>query len=134
MMHTKAEIEVKELIVSFVSELKWATYPQVLRHLIANGVDVAGNVEIRGKVKQNEKDASAILWFGLSDVVANAIKEAILEGKIKALPIPSVTYTVSEPEIMEGIPYPVVNDLSEVNKDDVFYSSCLVDGRVSVEA
>lgn len=129
-MHTKAEI--KGLIVSFVKELKWATYPQVIRHLIANGVDPVGNARIILTEKQNGKEIVAILWFGLSDLVAEAIQDSISEGKIKALPIPSVTYTTSEPEIMEKIPYPIVDNLSEVNKGTVFYSSCLVDGRVKV--
>lgn len=102
-MAKKNKNQVKELIVETIKKTKWLSYPQLVRLLRNEGVEVDGTYQLEMKEK------NIVLWGGLSKVVVDAIVDLMQENVVVGLPAPIELYR------MDGFSfdYPVVFKLPE---------------------
>lgn len=83
--------KVKQIIVNNIKKAGWFSFPQLLRVLTAEGVEVNGGFQLE------MTDKNVILWGGLSEVVVQALTELLREGRLVGLPAPIELY------VMEGM-------------------------------
>ncbi|WPS85300.1 hypothetical protein SMD22_01345 (plasmid) [Brevibacillus halotolerans] len=85
------KIKVKQIIMNNIKKSGWYSYPQLIRVLTAEGVQVNGTFQLE------MKDKNIILWGGLSEEVVFAITELLEEGRLVGVPAPIELYQ------MEGL-------------------------------
>lgn len=94
-LYKKSEMNpLKKEIHEMIRSLGWVTYPQLLRLLDAQGVEVEGDKEIRGAY-------GVILWGHLKEEVAMAIISLIEEKRLAVQTVDPVVYAL-EPINLSG--------------------------------
>ncbi|TCK01345.1 UNVERIFIED_ORG: hypothetical protein BDK47_11636 [Anoxybacillus amylolyticus] len=124
--------EIKELVVSLVRDMKWVTYPQLLRFLLAKGVKVEGTYDLRARPTQ-QKNIDILLWRGLSREIVEIVEELIEENQIRVLPFPLEAYQTSEPELLKNLTIPVIRNLQEAKEGLQFFATCLGRGDILLQ-
>lgn len=84
--------QVKKLVLEQVKKSGWVTYPQLLRFLSEEGVNVNGSYQLE------MKDKNIVLWGGLSETVVTALTDLMQDSKIVGMPAPVELYQI------DGIP------------------------------
>lgn len=95
---------VKTIILNHIKKAGWLNYPQLLRTLKEDGVDVDGGFELQIAEK------NIVLWGGLSEVVVQSLTDLFNENKIVGMPAPIELYSI------EGMAFaqPLVLNIPEV--------------------
>lgn len=80
--------KVKQLILKNIQKMGWLSYPQLLRILKTEGVNIEGGFQL------TIEDKNVVLWGGLSEVVVSSINELMKESLLRGLPAPIELYQI----------------------------------------